>query len=259
MNKLIISSLLLVNIVSINAFADDISSGFYLGARAGVTMLRPTQNTLSSTTTAGALTDTVSKLEVAEGSHSVFSPSLALGYTFNTSWQQPIRLELAYSDFGRASQSNTLNTIMNSTWTSGSGYHQNYPTTLIRQQSLRARTLMLNGYYDYTLGSSITPWVMGGVGVAFLHGSTTVSQSAAGIQTGPDTYGQSASNIAWSVGAGVTWTITPSLSLDTGYIYTNAGDLTTNGYTNNGIINGSWNSHTRLYMHTFQTGLRYNF
>lgn len=235
------------------------ASGFYVSGKVGDTMLRSTQNTLTTTTAAGALTNTVAELPLGNATKTGFSPSFAVGYEFSTEWQQPIRLELAYLSAGSIRQSNTEATTMSSSWTDGDKYVQSLPTTVSREQKTRVSTAMLNGYYDYTTGTALTPYIMGGVGMAFLKNTSSVSQSGAGLSFNSDDFGKSNARVAWSLGAGVAWALTPKLSLDAGYMFTNAGDVTTEGTVSNGIISSVWSSHTRLQLHTMQLGLRYTF
>ena len=235
------------------------ASGFYVAAKAGATQVRSTENTLSSSMLAGGLNNTVGEIDVPSANRTNFTPSFAMGYEFSTDWEQPVRPELAYLAGGEVSQNSTLNTTMTSGWVDSGKFIQNLPVSVQRQQKTRVSTLMLNGYYDYTTGTPFTPYITGGVGVALLKNAASLSQSSAGLSFSSDTFSQNNTQMAWSLGAGVAWALTPALSLDAGYLFTNAGDVTTEGTASNGIITSTWKSHTHLQLHTLQLGLRYTF
>lgn len=234
-------------------------SGFYVSPRLGATMLRATENTFSTTMVTGGLTNTVGELDAGTATASAFSPSFAVGYEFATRWQQPVRLELAWLDGGSVSQSTTMQTTMNSSWTNLGAYVQSLPTTVQREQKTRVSTLMMNGYYDYTTGTAFTPYISGGVGVAFLNNTTALSQSGAGLSFSSDDFSNKNTRLAWSLGFGVAWAVTPALSADLGYQFTNAGDVRTEGTASNGITSATWESHTHLQLHTVLAGIRYTF
>ncbi|MBQ8481471.1 MAG: porin family protein [Alphaproteobacteria bacterium] len=81
---------------------------------------------------------------------------------------------------------------------------------------LQNNTLMLNGYYDINTCTKWTPYVGAGVGVAML--KFTAKDMGDGFKMNEKTY-----NVAWQVGAGVTYDLTKNVALDAGYRYIDAG------------------------------------
>jgi outer membrane autotransporter protein len=75
---------------------------------------------------------------------------------------------------------------------------------------------MFNAYYDIDTGTRFTPYVGAGLGYAHLK-----------AKANGDVYGsESADNLAWQLGAGVSYAATDNISVDLGYRYTDYGSLT---------------------------------
>lgn len=74
-------------------------------------------------------------------------------------------------------------------------------------------TLLLNGYYNFSLGnnSGITPFVTGGIGVA----RTNIDN----LDVDGDTVDTKSTDLAYQVGAGVSYAMTETVSLDARYRY----------------------------------------
>lgn len=85
-------------------------------------------------------------------------------------------------------------------------------------------TAMANGYYDFTLPmlNPLVPYIGGGIGVA------RNSYDGVTVQTGPTTTshltGSEKDQFAWQAMAGVSYYFSPSLALDVGYRYLDAGN-----------------------------------
>lgn len=258
MNKLCFSGLVLLFMTS-EASA---MPGFYLSAHAGATMLRSTGNTLQGKAIIGGLQNSLERTPLGTLSQSRFTPSLAVGYDFNDLWQQPVRLELAFSRGGRVSgvQSTTGNVVSSWSGTSGlTGYRQTFTGSIYRRQKTELNTVMINGYYDYHSELPITPWLMAGVGMGFIHSSMSAGGSGQGVSLDSEQVSQSVSRMAWATGAGVTWNMTSSLAMDAGYRFTNSGEVNFSGTGSSGILSGSGETRTRLQQHTVELGLRYTF
>ena len=86
-------------------------------------------------------------------------------------------------------------------------------------------TVMLSGYYDFTLsGSAMRPYVGAGLGWARNEiGTTTVTNPTTGLNRTHG--GDTESNFAWQVGAGVAIPLQGSMSVDVAYKYVDAGEL----------------------------------
>lgn len=259
MNKILITSGLALSFIAGEAGA---TSGFYLSAHAGATMLRSTGNTLEGKAIIGGLQNTLERTPLGTLSQSRFTPSLAVGYDFNELWQQPVRLELAFSQGGEVSGVQSTSGNVTSSWsgTSGvTGYRQTFTGDIYRRQKTELNTVMVNGYYDYRSELPVTPWLMAGVGMAFIRSSMSAGGSGQGVSLDSEQVSQRASRMAWATGAGVTWNMTSHLAMDAGYRFTNAGEINLSGTANSGILSGSGETRTRLQQHTVELGLRYTF
>lgn len=84
-------------------------------------------------------------------------------------------------------------------------------------------TLMLNGYYNFSLGnnSGITPFVTGGIGVA----RTNIDNLDV---DGGTTNGKS-TDLAYQIGGGVSYAVTETVNLDARYRYLGVKDMSFEG------------------------------
>lgn len=90
------------------------------------------------------------------------------------------------------------------------------------------QTLMVNAYYDFKNETDFTPYVGGGVGVAFV--------------------GEN-SNFAWNVGGGVGYKINDDFTASLGYRFVGLGEFEDKDRKTSGM----------LYSHEVMLGLRYTF
>lgn len=86
---------------------------------------------------------------------------------------------------------------------------------------LQNNILMLNAYYDLNTCTRWTPYVGAGLGVAMLKYTEKATNSD--WKENFKSY-----NLAWQVGAGVTYDLTKNIALDGGYRYINAGSAVNN-------------------------------
>jgi opacity protein-like surface antigen len=83
---------------------------------------------------------------------------------------------------------------------------------------------MVNAYYDFPTLIGFTPYVGGGVGVARNEvGTTTLSSNATGA-TVATLAGSTDTQFAWQLSAGASYSILPTIALDIGYRYFDAGE-----------------------------------
>ncbi len=123
---------------------------------------------------------------------------VALGYDFYKHYDVPVRLDLEYT--------------MRNKWRGNSDINfmaQNFEY----QSSMNLQTLMLSGYYDFYNNSRFTPYIMAGIGVAFLDAQIGIR----GDQNNSITHYASLLSPAWQIGAGVGIELTPNVTLDLGY------------------------------------------
>ena len=168
-------------------------------------------------------------------------------FNLNTGWSIGGAAGVKWNDLLRAEIE-----ISHSQWTgkdfdvhySGSPAY-NYAAT----GTVAATYLLGNIWADLKTNTVFTPYVGGGVGVAFVN--------TAGVRLDNSTWGYvdgSQTHFAWQLGAGVKYEISEQLSLDVGYRFKNVEGLQfVNGNGNGNFING------RLSSHNIEVGLTYNF
>ncbi len=83
----------------------------------------------------------------------------------------------------------------------------------------RIQTLFANVFYDFHNGTLFTPFVGGGIGVAFNKSTTTLN--AIGLPT--STFETIDTRFAWNIGTGVAVNVTEILLLELSYRYTDLG------------------------------------
>lgn len=136
----------------------------------------------------------------SNGDDTVLGGSLALGYTFRTLFNIPLRTEVEYSMYGRADD--------------------NFKKGGDKVASkLDAETLFLNVYYDFAVTWPVKPYIGAGVGMAFLHNKGSVDGISLGTK---HTY-----NFAANGQAGVSFVVNPNLAVDLGYRFAYLGDAKT--------------------------------
>ena len=108
---------------------------------------------------------------------------------------------------------------------------------------LQTYTGFVNVYYDITNYGGWTPYIGGGIGVAY-HDITNVNFPA-GSSSGDEV------DFAWNVQAGVSYDISPAAKLDLGYRFIDLGKAISNGAPQTIVDN--------LIAHEFKIGIRYHF
>ena len=160
--------------------------------------------------------------------------SLALGYQLPSNW----RVEAEY----------TL--PKNNEFTSGS---TRFPTSFNHHQ-IRSQRLMVNAYKDFPLNARFSLYGMAGLGLARLESSGW--QGNPGRQYISDTQ----SNLAYSVGFGVSYSPIQKLSIDLGWRYVDMGKAKS-GSNNFANVRGLQDEQMRakLTASEISIGLRYSF
>jgi len=113
--------------------------------------------------------------------------------------------------------------------------------TLLGRYDANATVAMASLYWDVVTVAGFTPYVSGGVGFAIDH---LAAPPAVGT-------GGNAWELAWSVGAGVSYALDPAWSVDIGYRYLDLG-----GPSYAGLPGGGLDS---LTAHQVRIGVRYSF
>ncbi|CQI89472.1 Adhesin/invasin protein PagN [Yersinia rohdei] len=194
-NFLLVASLAAI---SANAFADNTLSGYYGSLK--LLHARQSAENMNTSSRPG-----VGEFVSGEEKHNFYNGSLAAGYQFGNGW----RTEGEYV-FKKKSE-----------YTSGSSIF----ATSYNHHKVDVQRLMLNVYRDYALGYDISIYGTLGLGLAKVESSgwqgNTSRQYTENTQT----------NLAYSVGAGVSYAMMNNLSIDLGYRYVDMGNVES-GYNN---------------------------
>ena len=207
----------------------------YAGLRLGASNLRETAME--------ATNPRVTSITSVSGSSTGTAFSLALGRAYANRW----RAELEFID--RRTAKYTVTSLGNS----GGAFSGN------NQLRVRSWALMANAYYDIPMSGALSGDVGGGVGYA--------ANSASGSQTfqnppntGAPQFGTTfptgrTGNLAWSLGLGASYALSPTVSLEGGYRFSDLGRYNTALDT----VNGDEKFRARLSAHDLQAGLRFKF
>jgi opacity protein-like surface antigen len=115
---------------------------------------------------------------------------------------------------------------------------------------------MGNGYIDLGTWRGITPYVGGGVGVAF-HRFGTLTDIGLGQGFARD---KTQDNFTWAVMAGLAYNITPNLKIDLGYRYIDMGRITSEPIACTQITSCFFETQSyRAASHDIRIGFRYVF
>ena len=132
----------------------------------------------------------------------VFGGALAVGYNFAPKFGAPVRTELEY-----ALRSNSSN--KRDGW-NGVGWETKHTTNI--------STLFCNAYFDIDTKTPLTPYIGGGLGMAFTY--TGVKGEWDDDRISRDRHD---TTFAWNAGAGVAYAFTENVSADLGYRFIGTG------------------------------------
>ncbi|EKT62281.1 outer membrane protein [Providencia burhodogranariea] len=256
--KLKLSIGLIPLIISVNAFSAE-GSGVYISAKTGISLFRSLDNHVyGSGNIANALSYDVEKENLKNSSTTNFSPNIAIGYKFANEFQQPVRVELAYQYFGSDKSSANIEPSAVGYWSPQQNDSFPLPAKTSFSKKTTVNTLMVNTYYDMPVNEYVSPYIMAGVGAAFLKNSANMQSNVAG----QDIQSHSTSNktnLAWALGTGVSWKVNENISIETGYTYTDVGNIKNSLTGHNGINANQFNSNTKPQLHTLFAGASYYF
>ena len=201
------------------ALAGADKTGFYITGKTGASVI-----TLDNQRFSYGEGSDASKYKGGDKTDTVFGAGIAIGYDFYQHYNVPLRTEVEFYGRGNASSRYVPVPINGAEEPEQPGTPDD---TL--QNKLGVNTLMVNAYYDFRNSSAFTPWVSAGLGYARVHHKVTYTE--AWIQSGIIKYDSSRfsgneNNLAWSLGVGVKYDVTPDFSLDLAYRYLDAGDST---------------------------------
>jgi opacity protein-like surface antigen len=194
---------------SLPVAADTCCRGFYVSGEAvgGWGMV---DDVSSAGSTTGPLTDDDYGDSVAGG-------GLSLGYDFSYRYGAPIRVEGEFVHIVRL-DADTRPIFADGTLP-GAGIENN----------ISIRTLMINAFYDWDLGTWYTPHFGFGVGYARNNSEAGLNDFGSGLRQTVDT---DTDNLAWSLMAGVQFDIGPNWFADVGYRFLDAGELEAGPFAN---------------------------
>lgn len=137
------------------------------------------------------------------------SLGLAVGLELKKSLGLPLRAELEYSYRSEADY-NPDPTFIGAV----------VPTRL--KSTLDSSVVFVNVYYDFATGTRLTPYLGGGLGVAWNHTDATGTIIATGVT---QNYKKTTSSLAWNLGAGATYDLSGPWKLGAGYRYVDLGKV----------------------------------
>ncbi len=160
--------------------------------------------------------------------------SIAAGYQFDSNWR--VELEYVFPH--------------NAEYTSGSSIF----ATSLNHHKIKSQRFMINGYKDFVINDNFSVFGTLGVGIASLKSSGW--QGVSTRQYGSKTE----NNIAYSIGAGVTYTPVKEFNIDLGYRYVDQGKAES-GWNNFGNARGLQDEKmkARIVSNEIFLGFRYNF
>ena len=185
----------------------------------------------------------------SQHSQAVFGGALAVGYNFAPKFNVPIRTEIEFALRSGSSKSKDASNV--NAWGDN-----NFETA---KHTIQISTLFLNAYFDINTGTPFTPYLGGGLGMAFKFTEAKSDWSS----TWPGGGGESASiskskhdtTFAWNLGAGVAYAFTENISADLGYRFIHTGHTELKWGT--GDDRGKLGSSP--YIHEFYLGARFTF
>lgn len=220
MKKIILALFLSLCVFSFQAQAAQV--GVYIAPKMGLNFQgKGDAKVSSSTTSSGLSADRTSSLNAG----------IALGYDLQYATTLPMRFE--FEAMFRTS------TTADNTWTfSGSQFSAD--------QEIGMTTYFVNAYYDFYTSTPFTPYLAAGLGFANVEHEFNMN----GIRSS-----KSSSEVAFNIGAGVSWLLAGDFTLDLGYRYIYP-DKVKNTFTSNGV---SYTSSIRPTTHELNCALRYTF
>jgi opacity protein-like surface antigen len=175
-------------------------------------------------------------------SQAVFGGALAAGFNFAPKYNVPLRTEIEFALRSNSSHSRDGG-IGNTNWGS--------------KQVTNLSTLFFNAYFDIETGTPFTPYLGGGLGMAFNYGSIKGNwwdqgQGAGGVFS----KNRHETTFAWNLGAGLSYAFTENVAADLGYrfIHTNHRDLKADDGAGHRVKVGS-----SPYINEFYLGGRFTF
>jgi opacity protein-like surface antigen len=191
-------------------------------------------------------------------SQAVFGGALAVGFNFAPKFNVPLRTEIEFAMRSNSSNSKDVNI---SDPAAGSYYAEG-------KQTIGLHTLFFNAYFDIDTGTPLTPYIGGGLGMAFRHtriqGEAYAADNAGNsIQVYDFSKSKHDTTFAWNLSAGLSYAFTENVSADLGYRFIHTGysqvsaDVDLHPLT--GLTGGRAKVGSSPYIHEFYLGARFTF
>ena len=161
------------------------------------------------------------KIGLGGNRDTVFSGGVNIGYDFGKRGYVPIRVELDYTLRGNATDNLRKTGIFD---VKVNDVPMPFDSVVDVKTDIRLQTAMLNAWYDIPTGTAFTPYVGGGLGVAFIRHKSTATENPGAADEERIHASKNFSNFAWSLGGGLAYNINDNWALDLGYRYIDAGD-----------------------------------
>lgn len=259
-------------------------SGIYVGAHAGGAVESFSDRSIEGK--ANGYTDKWSQKRESAG---VFGAGAVLGYDFDPLFSVPVRLELDFTARSKSNAESSASWSEDLDWLDryldekyGPDYdawksaHKGWIDDGLswtgdgdlrlrskKKDRIDLKTLMLNSWFDIPTGTSLTPYLGGGIGIAFVNYKPSYSISS-GTETLSWSESETKKNFAWSLGGGLAYDFLDNWTADLGYRFINAGrvevddDVPVSLYgLDIGEIKGK--SKTKVQVHDISLGIRYTF
>lgn len=195
-----------------SSFAYAETKGFYLGGQLGVGIQKANSLKLKFKESDGE-SDTYKIGSITKGK---IAGALNLGYNLAYDYDIPVRAELSF----------TLRDNLDKKKNKSSRGDEGELSHTRERTKVHMNTLMLNSYYDINTGTSFTPFLGAGLGVAFTkldYKSTDRYDDQNNDEN--DKFSKSKTKFAWNVAAGIAYNIADSIDIDFIARYVNVSKL----------------------------------
>ena len=201
---IILCSLLFASSIS---YAEN-NSGVYIGGHIGAAGVETTDTDLFATSPINP------RLQAPYGNEREIglAGGVSVGYDFKERYNTPVRLEVNYTARSEATSEKNR------------GSSNDY---LKLKQQTNLQTLMLNLWADIPTNTAFTPYVGGGVGVAFIDYDVNATDYFYGTTSQHYSGSKKTTNFAWSLGGGIAYDVNPEFTVDLGYRFIDAGKVKT--------------------------------
>ncbi|OCG22241.1 MULTISPECIES: outer membrane protein [unclassified Gilliamella] len=226
-----------------SSFAYAETSGFYLGGQLGAAMLKASSLKDNMYHKRGIVLND----DIFDSMHKTkLASALNLGYSFHDD-DIPVRVELSFTLRGNTEKKENRYST-----------YEDYHLRTTQKVKSRMNTLMLNGYSDIDIDSSITPFVGVGIGMAFTKLENSYREQYNVSVDGVDyerSLSKTKTKFAWNVAAGVAYKVNNNLDFDFMARYVDAGKITIKKHNEYYRTNTS----AKLSSIDLLAGIRYNF